>query len=49
VILARSVPDLSAKFSQQTMNLRGSYESQVNKHVVNVEMLSSGHTIVKAE
>lgn len=38
-ILARSVPDLTAKFSQQTLNLRGSYKSWVNKHGVKVEML----------
>jgi len=38
-ILARSVPDLTAKFSQQTENLRGSSNGRVNKHGVNVEML----------
>ena len=30
-ILARNVPDLTAEFSQQTLNLRGGYKSRVNK------------------
>jgi len=38
-ILARSVPDLTAKFSQQTVNLTWSYKGRVNKHGVNVEKL----------
>lgn len=38
-ILARSVPDSTAKLSQQTLNLSGSYKSRVNRHGVNVEML----------
>lgn len=37
-VLARSLPDLTATFSQQILNLRGSYTSWVNKHGVNVEM-----------